>query len=307
MDIREAITLFLSHCKYEKNLSDFTQQFYEIDLRQFSKFLEKHSITSVKEVDKKVIRDYVKAVSHHKPNTTKRKIATVKVLFNFLEFEDVISISPFRKINIAIKVPKKVPVSLSLAEVKKLFDYLEGERKQQLIEDNPYYLCIVRDIAILELMFASGMRIREICAIKLNDIDFDSRTIKVWGKGSRERLMYIPSEETWLKVCSYYQLFKTKIQELEFFFISLDNRNINPQTIRFSLTKYAKGAKINKNVTPHTFRHTYATLLLEQDVDLRHIQHFLGHSSITTTQMYTKVNSEKQREILRTKHPRFKF
>lgn len=304
MDIRDAITQFLSHCKYEKNLSDFTQQFYEIDLRQFSKFMDKHSISSVVDVDKNTIRNYVKAVSHHKPNTTKRKLATVKVFFNFLEFEDIVSISPFRKINIAIKVPKKVPVSLSLTEVKQLFDYLEDERKQQLIVDNPYYPCIVRDIAILELMFASGMRIREICAIKFRDIDFDSKTIKVWGKGSRERMIYIPSEETWIKICSYYQLFKIKIHELEYFFISLDDRNINPQTIRFRITKYAKGAKINKNVTPHTFRHTYATLLLEQDVDLRHIQHLLGHSSITTTQMYTKVNSKKQREILKAKHPR---
>ncbi|MEM6526637.1 MAG: tyrosine-type recombinase/integrase, partial [Bacteroidota bacterium] len=304
MDIQEAITQFLSHCKYEKNLSDFTQQFYEIDLRQFSKFLDKRSISSAKQVGKTVIRDYVKAVSHHKPNTTKRKLATIKVFFNFLEFEDIIPINPFRKINISIKAPKKVPVSLSLVEVKKLFDHLEGERKRQLIENNPYYTCIVRDIAILELMFASGMRVREICAIKLNDIDFDSKTIKVWGKGSRERLIYIPSEETWVKICSYYQLFKTKIHQLEYFFISLDDRNINPQTIRLRITKYTKASGIKKNVTPHTFRHTYATLLLEQDVDLRHIQHFLGHSSITTTQMYTKVNSERQREILKVKYSR---
>jgi integrase/recombinase XerD len=181
---------------------------------------------------------------------------------------------------------------------------MEQERRRQLIEGNPYYSCIVRDMAILELMFASGMRIREVCAIKPGDIDFQSHTIKVWGKGSRERLIYIPSEETWIKICSYYQLFKTKIDELGYFFISLDDRNINPQSIRFRITKYTKAAGIKKNVTPHTFRHTYATLLLEQDVDLRHIQHFLGHSSISTTQMYTNVNSESQRQILKAKHPR---
>jgi len=298
---------FIDHCKYEKNLSPKTIEFYEIDLKQFEAFLfEKQINTEISAIDKHVLKSYLKHISSFKPKTVKRKLATLKALFNFLEFEDILSINPFRKLRVKIKEPKVLPTLMNAYEVQKIFKVAYAERDKLETSDTAYLLKC-RDIAVLELLFATGIRVSELSELKRENINLHTGVISINGKGSKERIIRVCNDEV-LKVLNNYQkLFENQIQESGFFFINRLGKKLSDQSIRYIIKYYSKEASINKNITPHTFRHTFATLLLEEDVDIKYIQHFLGHSSIATTQIYTHVNSAKQEQILSVKHPRNGF
>jgi integrase/recombinase XerD len=166
----------------------------------------------------------------------------------------------------------------------------------------------VRDIAVLELLFATGLRVSEISDLKVECINLITGLIKVKGKGNKERIITVCNGETLKVLKEYYQLFHSKSKDSNnYFFLNRLNKRLSDQSIRFLVKKYARISGFERNITPHVFRHTFATLLLEQDVDIKYIQHLLGHSSITTTQIYTHVNGERQREILSQKHPRRHF
>ena len=163
---------------------------------------------------------------------------------------------------------------------------------------------VLRDIAMFEIMFATGMRISEICSLKNDDIDLKNRIIRVYGKGSKERLIQIENTDV-INALKEYK--KHNHSDTDYFFTNkLDNR-LSEQSVRFMINHYVKLAGIDMHITPHMFRHSFATLLLEEDVDIRYIQQLLGHSSITTTQIYTHISMKKQRNILAKKHPRNKL
>lgn len=167
-------------------------------------------------------------------------------------------------------------------------------------------LNIIRHIAVLELLFATGIRISELCSIRNCDIDLKEGLILIHGKGSKERLIQIPNKSVLLSLRTYYDS-KSLSRNTKYFFTNrLDNR-LSEQSVRFMIRKYTSMAGIEEKITPHMFRHTFATMLLEEDVDIRYIQKILGHSSIITTQIYTHVSSNKQRDILDRKNPRNKI
>jgi len=307
-EIKECIDEFLFHCQYEKNLSPRTISSYTLDLRQFTCFLEAQKYPfDIFQIDKVVIKAYIKQLYDQKPKTIKRKIATLKALFNFLEFEDIITVNPFRKIRIQIKEPKELPTVMTLAEVRDLFQTAYRNRTYVKNKESYRYAEATRDIAIMELLFATGIRVSELCQLTPENIDLDEGSIFVMGKGAKERMVTISHQET-LKILSQYQsYYKSSIDETGYFFVNRLGKPLATQSIRFMITKYTRLARIEKNITPHTFRHTFATLLLEENVDIKYIQEILGHSSITTTQVYTHVNQIKQREILSSKHPRQGF
>ncbi len=298
---------FIDHCQFEKNLSDKTIEFYEIDLRQFQSFLKANELTSlITEIDKFALKDYLKQLSHFKPKTIKRKLATLKALFNFLEFEDIIPINPFRKLRIKIKEPSILPTVMNTHEVRKIFKAAYTAKEELAISD-PNYLVKIRDIAVLELLFATGIRVSELCDLKDQSINLHTGVISIYGKGSKERLIRVCNPDVLKVLCEYRKLFEKHISSCGYFFINRLGNRLSDQSIRHLIKRYTHLAAINKNITPHTFRHTFATLLLEEEVDIKYIQHFLGHSSIATTQIYTHVNSAKQQQILSTKHPRNSF
>lgn len=298
---------FIDHCKFEKNLSDKTIEFYEIDLRQFKKFLKTNELSSqVTEIDKFVLKDYLKHLAHFKPKTIKRKLATLKALFNFLEFEDIITINPFRKLRVKIKEPRNLPTLMNAYEVRKIFKAAYAEKEELAVSD-ANYLAKIRDVAVLELLFATGIRVSELCDLKDQNINLYTGVISIYGKGRKERLIRVCNADVLNVLREYRKLFEKQILECGHFFINRLGKRLSDQSIRRLIRHYTQLAAINKNITPHTFRHTFATLLLEEDVDIKYIQHFLGHSSIATTQIYTHVNSAKQQQILSTKHPRNSF
>lgn len=305
MTIQYAIDSYINHCTIEKNLSKKTLKAYDTDLSQFNKFLKTISESqNVKDIDKNHIRAYLSNISVLKPKSIKRKIASIKALFSFLEFEDLIQLNPLRKMKIKIKEPKILPTVMNMAEVSKIYTTV-FDSKRKIIPDNSFaYFTALRNIVVIELLFTTGARVSEISNLKLQNINLETGCIKLLGKGNKERNIQICNSESLSLLIKYQQLYVERIVACGYFLVNRLGEKLSEQSIRGIIKKITKAAKIPKRITPHTFRHSFATLLLEQDVDIKYIQTMLGHTSILTTQIYTHVNSIKQQEILRTKHPR---
>ncbi|MDD3466962.1 MAG: tyrosine-type recombinase/integrase [Campylobacterales bacterium] len=307
----EHIEQFIFHCTYEKNLSDKTLKAYKIDLKQFVCFVgSKYGNTlGIADVDKHIVRGYIKSLFDlgYKAKTVKRKIATLKAIFTYMEAEEVIVVSPFRKMQLSIKEPLNLPKTIKLSDIKKLLIFMYQYKGMSKNKSSYGYMALVRDIAIIELLFATGMRVGEICSIKKKDIDINTGLIKVLGKGSKERTIHFCNNQARDTIREYARLFFDEIAQSKHFFINREKNHISEQSVRLMIKRYCSLAKIKTHITPHMFRHSMATLLLEEGVDIRYIQHMLGHASISTTQIYTKVNQKQQKKILSTKHPRRLF
>ena len=165
----------------------------------------------------------------------------------------------------------------------------------------------LRDAAVVELLFSSGMRISELCSLHLTDVNLSDGSVLIYGKGNKERRIHIGSEAAMATIKKYQQEFHSEISRCNHFFANQNGTPLSDQSVRRMLNKYCSIAAINLHITPHMFRHTFATSLLEADVDIRYIQEMLGHSSINITEIYTHVAIAKQRDILVTKHPRKDF
>lgn len=165
----------------------------------------------------------------------------------------------------------------------------------------------IRDAAVCELLFATGIRISELCALSFCDIDLNDNCILIYGKGAKERKLQIGNTHVIEALRQYISVYRDKIISRGSLFVNQSGNVFSDQAVRRMLNHYAKLASIELHITPHMFRHTFATSLLEADVDIRYIQEMLGHSSIHTTEIYTHVTMAKQRDILTTKHPRNNF
>ena len=305
--VKAVIDDFTFCCQYERNLSKKTIAAYNIDLHQWFSFLSKLDINDIESVGKEAIKTYLQEISHFKIKTIKRKIASLKAMFNFWEYENDDFINPFRKIRIKLKEAHSLPSVMVIGEVKQILDFVYKEKMQKENKIRYSYNTILRDIAVLELLFATGIRVSELCDLKEENIDLKSGEIKITGKGNKERYIQIYNKETKMALKIYFQKFETQIKKSGFFFVNRLHNQLSTQSVRLMIHQKAQKAGLTKKITPHTFRHTFATLLLEENVDIRYIQGMLGHSTITTTQLYTHISTEKQRTILKAKHPRQKF
>ncbi len=307
-DLTKLKTEFINSCLYEKKLSPKTLKAYEIDLRQFIHFLiEQKCSLHATNIDKNVLRAYIQCLSSAKPKTIRRKIATLRAFFNHLESEDYIEITPFRKLRFRMREPKVLPNVMSIQEIERIMRFTYNA-KQNLKEqpDSVAYQEAIRDIAVVEFLFATGVRVSELSNLCDTKIDLETGRVGVKGKGNKERIIQVCNEDALFALKEYYTLFKKQIQQCGFFFVNRKGTRLSEQSVRFLVRKYTKLSGLERKITPHAFRHTFATLLLEEDVDIKYIQHLLGHSSIMTTQIYTHVNAEKQRQILE-RHPRKKI
>lgn len=304
----DAVEQFLFHCRYEKNLSPRTLKAYSIDLQQFQAYLVESGLSAVADIDKTVLRNYIRRLFDlHAEKTVKRKVATLKALFGYLEREDVIAGSPFRKMDVRIKETRRVPRTVTLPEFKRLFLYLYRAKRACRSRDSYDYRTLVRDIAVLEVLFATGARITEICHLTLKDIDLHLGRIRVLGKGGRERVIQIADRETQAALRDYRAKWAKEIEGGAYFFQNRHGGRLAEQSVRATLRRYAAEANPGLHLTPHMFRHSLATLLLEEGVDMRYIQHLLGHSSITTTQIYAQARDCQQWKVVAAHHPRRLF
>lgn len=289
---------FLNYCRYHKKLSDKTIRAYKIDLSQYGVFSN--------ELSKQALWDYIEYLNKkYKPKTAKRKLATLKAFIHFLLLQDLIDFNPFDKLETTIKEPLLLPKTIPLGVIAKLISF---SYQQIVFAKSDYQIrSAVRNTAILELLFATGARVAEICTLRSDNVDLLGNSVKFYGKGSKERIIPIENFAVLSILRKYHSLFEKEIPDSGYFFVNKLGRRMTEQSVRNMINFYCKQCGVDMHITPHMFRHSFATLLLEEDVDIRYIQRMLGHSSITTTQIYTHVTSAKQKEILKTNHPRNKL
>lgn len=290
---------YLDHCTTHKKLDYKTIKAYRIDLSQFLALIP----TSTLPVTKEILMEYLSNVHKlYQPRTIKRKIASVKAFFHYLEYEELMESNPFNKIDLNFRQPQRLPKTIPSNIIQLFLSTLYKEKNQS---NTPFQTnAIIRDIAVIELLFATGMRISELCSLHQSDLDLENGTVLIFGKGAKERMLQIGNEEVINALKTYKHSFAEELRNTDWLFINRLHQRLSEQSVRNMINRYAKLAHIDMHITPHMFRHSFATLLLEADVDIRYIQKMLGHSSITTTEIYTSVSMSKQREILEVKHPR---
>lgn len=300
MQTLETITKqYLNYCKVHKNLDSKTIKAYRIDLEQFLSIIPVNELP----VDKETLMLYLSKIHEmYQPRTVKRKIASVKALFHYLEYEEIIENNPFNKIDLTFRQPKRLPKTIPANVIQTFLTtlYKEKTNAKTLYQQK----CIIRDIAVMELLFATGMRISELCSLKQENLDLENKTVLIFGKGAKERMLQIGNDEVITALTTYKTYFSDELSQTDWLFVNRLQNRLSEQSVRYMINHYVSTAGIEMHITPHMFRHSFATLLLEADVDIRYIQKMLGHSSITTTQIYTSVSMNKQKEILEVKHPR---
>lgn len=301
--LQTTIKTYLEFCQSQKRLDSKTLKAYRIDLNQFSSAISPARLT---DISPELLESYIAPLhTIYKSKTVKRKIASLKAFFHYLEYKDLISLNPFNKIQVKFREPVILPKTIPLHTMELL---LSTMYRQRAAARTPYQQHnVLRDIAVIELLFATGMRISELCALKVSDVDLDDKTILIYGKGSKERRIQIGNEDVLRILQEYQQEYQQEITACGCFFINHCHQPLSDQSVRRIINKYAALASIEQHITPHMFRHTFATCLLESDVDIRYIQEMLGHSSINITEIYTHVAMSKQRDILTRKHPRKDF
>lgn len=297
--LNDQIREYLEYCAYRKRLDTKTLKAYRIDLNQYEDFCSGLSGC----FSKNVVDGFITHLHRqYKPKTVKRKIASLKAFFHHMEYKEVIKENPFTKLDIRFREAKLLPKTIPFHSIQTFLSAIYDQKEKA--DSEFQYRCCIRDIAVIELLFATGMRISELCALKPSDIDLESRNILIYGKGSRERILQIGNPEVISALALYQETFRGEIESCGYFFVNRLRHKLSDQSVRYMILRYAELAGIRQHITPHMFRHSFATLLLEQDVDIRYIQRMLGHSSISTTEIYTHVSNTKQKDILVHRHPR---
>ena len=296
MRLEDKLAAYLEYCEYRKELDGKTLKAYRIDLRQYFEYV------CVDEPDKEKIEEYITHLhKSYKQKTVKRKIASIKAFYNYLEETEIIAESPFRKIKVKFKETVTLPRIIPREEIEKLLNHM-----YQCLNENDKvsHKHMLRDVAVIEVFFATGARVYEISNIRDDSINLNTGLIRLMGKGGKERYVQISNTSILEVLKKYYDENEQAIKKSGYFFVNNRESRYTEQSIRLMLKKYTKQAGIERNITPHMFRHSFATYLIEEGVDVSCVQQILGHSSIKTTQIYIHIAAKKQAEILKEMHPR---
>lgn len=294
---------YLEFCLYQKRLDSKTLKAYRIDLKQFAETI---FVSDIQQITHLVLENYIAHLHQtYKPKTVKRKIASIKAFFHYLEYREILPTNPFSKLQIHFREPVILPKTIPLHTVEMLLSTVYRQRLNASTDFQRRNA--LRDAAVIELLFATGIRISELCSLKASDVNLFDKTILIYGKGSKERILQIGNDSVMRILQEYKENFQVEIKHSNYFFVNQKGFQLSDQSVRRMINKYVSLASIELHITPHMFRHTFATSLLEADVDIRYIQEMLGHSSINITEIYTHVAVAKQRDILSSKHPRKNF
>lgn len=291
------IEWFLEMSQTQKRLSPHTIKAYRIDLSQFQRFLGDHI------VDKATLGEYIKYLNAtYSPRSAKRKLASVHAFYQTLMENDVIEHTPFDRLRVQIHPPKQLPRVIP----EQVISILLQSAYNAYTPDKPLSL---RDIIVLELLFSTGMRVSELCALSPRTVQLNEHSVRfiIQGKGQKERILELSNPELLALLKKYTSIFHDVINSQQSFLINNQYHPLSTQSVRRIIQRHINSVNINDHITPHMFRHTFATSLLEAGVDIRYIQSLLGHSSIATTQIYTYVATSKQSLLLAEHHPRNKM
>ncbi len=299
----KTLITYLEYCAQQKMLDEKTIRAYQIDLRQLKSHINS---TDLSDISPELLEHHIRRLHNkYKPRTVKRKIASMKAFFSYLEFHSIIQSNPCSRILCRFREPTTLPRTIPLYTIQTILTFIYRQ-----IHDGrtPYRRRnAIRDAAICELLFATGLRIFELCSLSPNDVNLHNDTLMINGKGSKERILQIGNRQVHDSLANYKREYVTEIIQSNHFFVNQKGRPFSDQSVRRMLNYYANLIGIDQHITPHMWRHTFATSLLEADVDIRYIQEMLGHSSIRTTEIYTHVSMSKQKSILCSKHPRNSF
>lgn len=289
--MEDKISEFLNYLRFEKKYSENTIKSYQTDLKKFNEFENKN----IKNITKDDIQDYIHYLASKENEETtsiSRNISSLKSFYKFLELNRYVKNNPLTTITNP-KNMKKLPKVLSEEEIDKLLNI-------NLINDFDY-----RNKAMLELMYSSGLRVSELIELNVNDIDIENASVRIFGKGSKERI--VPLNEYATNALNEYILYHRpnlfKHGENNYLFLNNHGNKMTRQGFFKILKKIAQEKGINKELSPHTLRHSFATHLLAHGADLRSIQELLGHSDISTTQIYTYISNEKLQKNYEEYHP----
>jgi len=295
--MQEVFNRYINYLEAERNASPYTVRNYTTDLLGFFQFLRTKEIGSLKEVDRHVLRDYLSQLMEQGfvKASIARKLSAIRSFYRYLLREEIISTSPVAT-TFSPKLDKRLPSFLTIEEVERLLEVPDLSTPQGQ-----------RDRALLELLYASGLRVSELVNLNLEQVNLDSREIRVRGKGSKERvvLMGEPAAEAlraYLKQ-GRPKLFASKIRMTNALFINRYGERLPERRVQRILEKYANIAGIDKGVHPHMLRHTFATHLLDGGADLRVVQELLGHANLSSTQIYTHVTKTQARKVYLSAHP----
>jgi integrase/recombinase XerD len=294
--MKDLIENFINYLSVERGLSNNTLISYRRDLKKYAAYLKRKNINRLEDVSKSQIKDFLldqkdKGLSM---NSISRSLAAIKVFHRFLVREGLYKNDPTSLFE-SPKTWKQIPDVLSLAEIEAMLNsiYVRSIRG-------------VRDKAILELMYASGMRVSEVVNLRIDDVNLDVGFVRCIGKGNKERIIPI-GRKAHQAITKYLQKARPRLLKKNMspvLFISRLGKKMSRQSIWKIIKRVATDAKIKKKIKPHTIRHSFATHLLERGADLRSVQEMLGHSNISTTQIYTHVNKDHLKMIHQKFHPR---
>jgi integrase/recombinase XerC len=295
----KSVERFLDHLRDERRVSPSTLRAYESDLRQFGEFLSagpsRDAPPGPEKIDKLAVRGFVARLSRSGLGKASiaRKLAAVRSFLGHAEREGRIKSNPARGVRTP-RVPKGLPRDLTVDEIFNLLDHVQGDD-----------LAAIRDLAILELLYAAGLRVGELISLNLDDVDLSAGVVRVMGKGQKERLVPFGS-----KAAGALHRWRDRSQELRkksdevAIFLNLRGGRLTDRSVRRILNRRLREAAIRARVSPHALRHSFATHLLGAGADLRAIQELLGHASLSTTQRYTHVSMDALMRVYDKAHPR---
>lgn len=289
--MKKILKKFLEYLKYQKNYSDNTVKAYREDIEQFIAFLKKKRIASFETVDYGVFVSYLTYLRglDYSDTSVARKVAGLKAFFKFMAARKVIKVNPALLLY-SPRVSESLPDFMSEEEVDRLLSAAVGGNRQ-----------LLRDKAILELLYSTGIRVGELVSLAIEDVNMIEEMIKVTGKGKKERIVPVgaPAMQALMNCIE-----KRPVNNSRNVFLNKYGGPLSARSVERIVDKYSRKAALNRRITPHTFRHSFATHLLNRGADLRTVQELLGHESITTTQVYTHLTIERLREFYNKNHPR---
>lgn len=301
MILKDICSRFITFCQVTRKLSDHTIRAYKKDLAIFCEIIDEQ--TPVKNINRQQLKHFINQLCQSDTSMTsnKRRIACVKAMFRWMELEDHIALNPFHKIEIKLKIPRKLPRNIPNSElvlmIKKARSELGLNGKLKYSQKNLLPLIKAKrdlnrltTVVILELLISTGIRVGELVAIREEHIYWQEGRIRILGKGQRERYVFLPDTDLITLLKSYIKVKSLTCPEDEFLLVNSRGKAASTQYIRKLMKTLSKKTSINRNITPHMYRHSAACQLLEADVDIRFVQRLLGHHSISTTEIYTHVN-----------------
>ncbi len=294
--MKELVDNFLNYLTVERGLSNNTVISYREDLSKYVSFMQKNGVDALSRITKEHITDFMLKEREQgiSPNSVARRLAAIRMFHRFLTRERILKSDPSVLID-SPKLWKKVPDTLTVNEVEALISAPNSRNAQG-----------VRDKAIFEVIYATGMRVSEAVNLKKVDVNLDIGFLRCVGKGNKERIIPL-GRKAIESVKRYIQDSRPKLlrgKERDSLFVSRLGEKISRQSLWKLIKKYASAARIKKPIKPHILRHSFATHLLEHGADLRSVQEMLGHSDISTTQIYTHINKDRLKSIHKQFHPR---